>query len=407
VANPSADLFYKSDNHNKRSRLFGNLYADVHFLENFTFRSNFGFDKANRSQEFFEPKFEVSGSQRNLNDRLSVEVNSNNDWIWEQTLTYDRTWKEHHFTGLAGYTAEERTFNKLGGSRENFPGTADEILYLSAGNDTTQKNFQEATDEALTSMLFRVNYTLKNKYLFTASWRTDRSSRFTKANRTGNFPSASIGWNMTDESFVQGLDFLDRLKVRASYGELGNQASASGYPSTGAVTSGLYGVFGGSESLNQGATLESLANADLQWETSRQADIGVEMGFFDGKLNAEIDWYNRETFDIIAGVPIPDYVGSQDDPVVNTAQVRNQGWDISATWRQGGKVAYNFGVIFSPITNTVEKLADGRSEIFAASINGEFASRTTVGLPIGGFYGYQVEGIFQTQEEIGQCKIWT
>ena len=406
VANPSADLFYKSDNHNKRSRLFGNLYADVHFLENFTFRSNFGFDKANRSQEFFEPKFEVSGSQRNPNDRLSVEVNSNNDWIWEQTLTYDRTWKEHHFTGLAGYTAEERVFNKLGGSRENFPGTADEILYLSAGNDTTQTNFQEASDEALTSMLFRVNYTFKNKYLFTASWRTDRSSRFTKANRTGHFPSVSVGWNMTDESFVQGLDFLDRLKVRASYGELGNQASASGYPSTGAVTSGLYGVFGGSESLNQGATLESLANADLQWETSRQADIGVEMGFFDGKLNMEVDWYNRETFDIIAGVPIPDYVGSQADPVVNTAQVTNQGWDIGANWRQGGTVAYNFGVIFSPVTNTVDKLADGRSEIFAADINGEFASRTVVGLPIGGFYGYRVAGIFQTQEEIDGSAIF-
>lgn len=405
IANPAADLYYKSDNHITGSRLFGNLYGEIKFLKNFKFRTNFGIDKINWQSEYFEPKFEVSASQLNLNDRLSVSNGTDgkpnrNDWIWEQTLTYDHTWNEHHITALGGYTAEERNGIWLGGSRENFPGTADEILYLSAGNDTTQMNFQGANDEALTSLLFRVNYTFKNKYLLTVSMRSDKSSRFTKANRTGNFPSASIGWNMTDESFVQGLDFLDRLKVRASYGVLGNQASASGYPSTGAVSSALYGIFGPDESLNQGATLLSLSNANLQWETSRQADIGVEMGFFDGRLAMEVDWYNRETYDIIAAVPIPDYVGSQADPVVNTAQVNNQGWDISANWRQGGTVAYNFGVIVSPVTNSVEKLAEGRSEIFAAFLQGEPASHTIVGLPIGSFYGYKVGGIFQTQEEI-------
>ena len=405
IANPAADLYYKSDKHITGSRLFGNLYGEIKFLKNFKFRTNFGIDKISWQSEYFEPKFEVSASQLNLNDRLSVSNGTDgkpnrNDWIWEQTLTYDHTWNEHHITALGGYTAEERNGIWLGGSRENFPGTADEILYLSAGNDTTQMNFQGANDEALTSLLFRVNYTFKNKYLLTVSMRSDKSSRFTKANRTGNFPSASVGWNMTDESFVQGLDFLDRLKLRASYGVLGNQASASGYPSTGAVSSALYGIFGPDESLNQGATLLSLSNANLQWETSRQADIGVEMGFFDGRLAIEVDWYNRETYDIIAAVPIPDYVGSQADPVVNTAQVNNQGWDISANWRQGGTVAYNFGVIVSPVTNSVEKLAEGRSEIFAAFLQGEPASHTIVGLPIGSFYGYKVGGIFQTQEEI-------
>ena len=400
IANPSADLFYKSDNHNNGSRLFGNLYADVRFLKYFKFRSNFGFDKGNRESKYFEPKFQVSASQLNKNDRLSAGVSSNNDWIWEQTVNYDRNWKEHHITALAGYTAEERNSESLGGSRENFPGTAQELLYLSAGNDTTQTNYQGAYDEALTSLLFRVNYTFREKYLLTVSWRTDRSSRFTKANRTGNFPSASIGWNMTDESFVQNIKVLDRLKLRASYGVLGNQASASGYPSTGAVTSGLYGVFGPNEALNQGATLISLSNANLKWETSRQADIGVEMGLFESRLAIEVDWYNRETYDIIAAVPIPDYVGSASDPVVNTAKVNNQGWDISANWRQVGKVSYNFGAIFSPVTNNVEKLANGRNEIFAADIKGEFASHTIVGLPIGSFYGYKVAGIFQSQEEL-------
>ena len=400
IANPAADLYYKSDNHNIASRLFGNLYADVRFLKYFKFRTNFGFDKGDRNSKYFEPKFQVSASQLNKNDRLSAGESSTKDWIWEQTLTYDRSWGEHHITALIGYTAEERNSYFLAGSRENFPGTAEELLYLSSGNDTTQMNAEGASDEALNSNLYRVNYTFKDKYLLTVSWRTDRSSRFTKINRTGNFPSASIGWNMTDEPFVQNIGVLDRLKVRASYGVLGNQAAASGYPSTGAVTSGLYGVFGPDESLNQGATLISLSNSNLKWETSRQADVGVEMGLFDGRLAMEVDWYNRETYDIIAAVPIPDYVGSQTDPVVNTARVNNQGWDISANWREVGTFTYNVGAILSPVTNNVEKLAEGRSEIFAAFIQGEPATHTIVGLPIGSFYGYKVDGIFQSQEEL-------
>jgi hypothetical protein len=199
---------------------------------------------------------------------------------------------------------------------------------------------------------------------------------------------------------MRRFDWIDRAKVRASYGVLGNQNAAAAYPSTGAVTSALYGVFGPNEALNQGATLISLANSDLQWESSRQADIGVELGLFGSRLELEVDWYDRKTFDIIAAVPIPDYVGSQSDPVVNTAEVRNVGWDISANWRDGGKFAYHFGVILSPVSNEVTKLAEGRSEIFAAFLQGEPATHTIVGLPIGSFYGYQVAGIFQTEEEL-------
>ncbi len=400
LANPAADLFYKENNKNTGTRLFGNLYVDVDFLKNFTFRSNLGFDRIQKKSRFFEPKFEVSASQRNLNDRLSVGLSNGTEWIWEQTLSYDRTWGDHHITALLGYTAEERVGERLGGSRENFPGTAEEILYLSSGNDTTQMNYHEAADEALNSNLYRINYGFRERYLLTLTWRTDRSSRFIKANRTGHFPSAGIGWNIGAEPFMDHVDWVDRFKIRASYGILGNQNASSNYPSTGAVTSGLYGVFGPNESLNQGATLTSLSNANLKWETSSQADIGMELSLFAGQMELEVDWYKRHTYDIIAAVPIPDYVGSQNDPVVNTAEVNNEGWDITALWRQGGKFAYNFGVILSPVTNRVVKLANGRNEIFAAFLQGEPATHTIVGLPIGAFYGYKVAGIFQTQEEV-------
>jgi len=400
IGNPAADLYYKSNNHSKANRLFGNIFADVHFLQHFTFRSNFGFDRSDSQSRYFEPQFEVSASQRNVADRLSAGVSMGRDWIWEQTLTYDNEWADHRLTVLGGYTAEERYSEWLGGSRENFPGTVDELLFLSAGNDTTQMNYGGAVDEALISYLFRVNYTYKDKYLFTASWRTDQSSRFAEGNRTGNFPSFSIGWNAGYEDFVQNLGLFDRLKLRFSYGVLGNQASSRPYPSTGTVVGGLYAVFGPDEALNYGATLLSLANANLRWETSRQADFGVEMGFFGNRLEIEADWYNRLTYDIIAAVPIPDYVGSQEDPVVNTAEVRNRGWDITIGWRQRGELSWNVGATLSPVKNEVVKLAEGKNEIFAAFLQGEPASHTVVGLPIGAFYGYKVAGVFQNEEEL-------
>ena len=400
IANPAADLYYKSDRYVKGNKYFGNVYGDIKFLKYFTFRSNFGFDNADDRSRYFEPKFEVSASQRNANDRLSVEQRFKRDWIWEQTLRFNREWDRHRVNALVGYTAEERYSEWLGGSRENFPGTADELLYLSAGNDTTEQNYGGAVDEAQTSMLFRVNYTLDEKYLVTFTWRTDWSSRFTADNRRASFPSIGVGWNMGYEDFIADLGVFDRLKLRASYGILGNQNSAQAYPSAGAVSSGLYAVFGTAESLNQGATLISLANPDLQWETSRQLDIGLEAGFLNNRLSVEVDWYDRLTYDIIAAVPIPDYVGSQSDPVVNTAEVQNTGWDITLGWRDGKEFQYHLSGTFSPVHNEVKKLAEGKNEIFSAFIQGEPATRTVVGLPVGAFYGYRVAGVFQNEEEL-------
>lgn len=401
IGNPIADLEFKSNNYSKTKRLFGNLFAEVELIKNLKFRSNFGFDETSGKSKYFEPKFEVSGSQRNKIDRLSAGINSASNWIWEQTISYTKEFaKKHNFTVLAGYTAEERSGEWLGGSRENFPGTSDELLFLSAGNDTTQMNFGGANDEALISQLFRINYGYDGKYFITASMRRDQSSRFTEENRTGIFPSASVGWNIGREAFIEKLNIFEDLKIRASYGVLGNQASASTYPAAGIINSGLYAIFGSNESLEQGATLLSLTNPNLHWETARQSDIGLDGSLLKGRLSFELDWYNRLTYDIISSVPIPDYIGSQSDPIVNTAEVSNTGFDIGLKFLNAGKINYSLGLNISPVKNSVKKIAQGKNEIFAAFLEGEAASHTIVGLPIGSFYGYKMEGIFQTAEEI-------
>lgn len=409
IANPAADLFYKKNNTGKGLRGIGNVFAELRPLRGLTLRSNFGFDFNQGQGRYFEPKYQVSPSQLNKADRLSVNFGKSEDWIWEQTATFDHDFgQKHHLNLLAGFTAEERTGEFFGGSRENFPGTAEELLFLSAGNDTTQMNFHEGSDEALISYLFRANYSFLSRYLCTFSMRADQSSRFQRGNRTGIFPAVGLGWTVSNEPFFEKIfsrnELVDRLKLRASVGILGNQNSTTGrYPTVAAVRGGLYGVFGAGENLNYGATLVTLANRNLKWETTRQTDLGLEVGLFKNRLEIEVDWYRRHTFDIIAAVPIPDYVGSADDPVVNTAEVENKGWDITANWRSGAadsRFLWNLGGTFSPVENQVLKLADGKEAIFAAVLQGEPATRTAVGLPIGSFFGYEVAGVFQDANEV-------
>jgi TonB-linked SusC/RagA family outer membrane protein len=400
LGNPAADQFYKSNHYKNENVLLGNIYGELDLFKYFKFKSNFGYLSRNFKQRYVEPKFAVSASQLNLNDRLTVayEIPDRN-WIWEQTLNFFKEWRDQNLSVLVGYTAEERKSEFFNASREGFPGTADELILLGSGNDTTQMNNGGASDEALVSILFRTNYALRSRYLFTASMRIDQSSRFSPDNRTGYFPSASIGWNAGLEPFIESLRTFDRLKLRASYGILGNQALSDRYPTAAIIFSGQNAVFGTGENLNQGSTQLSLNNPNLKWEVSRQIDFGLEAGFLGDRLGVEIDWYRRHTEDIIAAIPVPDFLGSQNNPLVNTAAVLNRGWDIAINWRQAGDFSYNFGVNLSPVHNEVVALAPGKSEIFDAFINGEPASRTVVGQPIGGFFGYKSAGVILTADD--------
>ncbi len=401
IGNPAADLFYKNNNFSKNNRLVGTLYADLKLLKYFTFRSNFGLDYGLARSRYYEPVFEVSVSQRNSNDRLELGFNENRSWLWENTLTFDKAWKKLRINALAGYTAQETRFEFFGASRSNFPSGADELLYLSAGNDTTQLNYGGAGEWAMVSYLGRINVTFLERYLLTASIRADGSSRFSPKNRWGYFPSFAVGWNIAQEPFMANQRLFDRLKLRTSWGLVGNDKTQL-YPSFGIIQGNLYAIFGPTEALNTGATLTTLSNPDVRWEETSQLDVGLEMALFNGRLSAEIDWYNRLTYDILYELPIPDYVGSAGNPVVNVADVRNRGWDFTLGWRDTrGKLSYNLTGILSTVKNEVVELDARKSEVRAAATpQGDFATRTIVGRSIGEFYGFQVVGVFQNADEI-------
>jgi TonB-linked SusC/RagA family outer membrane protein len=288
-----------------------------------------------------------------------------------------------------------------GTPRSNFPSGTEELLYLSAGNDTTQLNYGGAGDWAMVSYLGRVNFALMERYLFTASIRADGSSRFSPKNRWGYFPSLAVGWNIAQEPFMSGQRTFDRLKLRTSWGIVGNDKTQL-YPSFGVIQGNLYSIVGPGESLNTGATLTSLANPNVRWEEASQTDIGLEVAVLRGRLTAEIDWYNRVTYDILYELPIPDYVGSASNPVVNVADVRNRGWDFTLNWRETrNKVTYNLTGILSTVNNEVLQLDDRKSEVLGAgTAQNDFATRTIEGSSIGAFYGYKVVGIFQNADEV-------
>ncbi len=402
VGNPSAQFQYNSNNQTNNYRAVGNFFMDVKFLKNFTFRSNAGLDLAFEDSKSFTPVYFVSPTQQNPENSVNVGNLRNRNILWENTLNYTKEWDNHRINLLAGITTQDFYTETLGGGRRNLPGEDPSLWYLNAGELTTQTNSNSAGDWAMLSYLFRANYTYKNKFLFTGTFRRDGSSRFGEENRFGNFPSVALGYNIIEEGFLLDQNFLSNLKIRGSWGKIGNDKIAF-YEGRPVVTGNQNAVFGIDEQLIYGATLTRLANPFIKWEETVTSNLGFEFGFFDEKLTGEFDYYTRKTNDILVGVPIPSYVGSANNPIINAASVKNSGIDLTLNWRdQKGDFSYNFGIVASTVNNEVLDIGEGNEAIFggAVGISGYLGSRTTIGQSIGHYYGYKTVGVFQNEADL-------
>ncbi|WP_194774626.1 SusC/RagA family TonB-linked outer membrane protein [Pararhodonellum marinum] len=402
VGNPAAQFEFNANNDNNAYRAVGNFFVDVDFLEHFTFRSSYGVDLGFNDSRVFTPVFFVSPQQQVIENSISRVNSQTRNWLWENTVNYSNQWDKHRLDVLAGFTSQEFVFEQLEGGRRNLPGEDPALWYLNAGELTTQTNANFARDWSMASYLFRVNYVFNDKYLFTGTVRRDGSSRFGRENRYGTFPSLAAGWRIIEEGFLRDQNVLSDLKLRASWGIIGNDKIGE-YEGRPVVTGNTNAVFGVNESLIYGAAITRLANPFIQWEETVQSGIGIELGMFEDKLRAEVDYYYRRTNDILVGVPIPAYVGASNFPVVNAASVENKGFDITLDWRDRvGEVSYNFGIVASTVNNRVLDLGEGNEAIFAGAVGvgGLLGSRTIVGESIGHFFGYQTAGIFQNQAQI-------
>ncbi|HUG41636.1 MAG TPA: TonB-dependent receptor [Longimicrobiales bacterium] len=403
TGNPAASVFY-TNNRGGAQRMVGNVYGEATFLDNFLFRSSFGLDYERTNFRSFVPVFYVSATQQNVESNVGIRFENTDSWLWENTLTWNYLADPHRLTVLGGITAQSFYNEDFGGSRVNVAGDDPSLWYLNAAAAEGSTNFNSASDWRMLSYLFRTNYTLMDRYLFTGSMRVDGSSRFGETNRYGYFPSLAVGWDLAQESFMADMDAVSALKLRASWGKIGNDKIGS-YPAVALITGNLNYPLGGE--LRYGAAPISLANPDVRWEETGQYNIGVDAAFWGGRVQTTVDYYNRTTEGILVRVPIPSYVGVNQQPFVNAAEVRNKGLEGLVTWfGQVGPLNLELSANGATIDNEVLALGQGREEIFGGAVAGMgFTTRTVPGEPIGAYWGYRVEGVFQTPEEIASSPI--
>lgn len=311
-------------------------------------------------------------------DNKMLEVNL------QAYLDYTKSFGKHDLKGLLGYSQLYNQYRILGASRQDLP-LNNSLGEINAGDETTQQTEGNLVEYALRSAFARVNYAFDNRYLLEANVRYDGTSRFPKDNRFGAFPSFSVGWRLSEESFFTA-SWIDNLKIRASWGQLGNQEIGN-YAFYNTYVFGQ--TYNFANTLFPGVSINSkMANSFITWEKTDQVDIGVDVDFFNGKLNFVGDFFIKNTRDILLELPIPDIVGVT-PPMQNAGKVRNTGVDIQLNHNNQINdfryfATFNFGYVHNEITDLSGGDTPGRS----------------VGDPINNIYGYVCDGIFNSQEEI-------
>jgi TonB-linked SusC/RagA family outer membrane protein len=402
VGNPVAFMeINKGTTKSNGYRFVASAFGEVKFLKDFTWRSTFYTDLGFNQERGYTPIYSIGfGDQRaQFNDISGVRQSKDNFTSWQQdhTLTYSKTFLEKHdVTVLLGATAQFRAEDFMGGSTQGF--TIDipndpRFWYLNISDDLdAERNFGRAEEEALASAFFRINYAFASKYLLNVSLRRDGTSRFGPKNQFDNFPSVGAGWVISEESFMRNQKYVDFLKLKASWGKQGNQ-NVGRYAIYPVLLSGVSAVFG--EKVFPAAVQQYIPSPDIQWEVTTGTDAGIEVITLKNRLSLEVDYYNRKSDEILVEVKAP--AGAGIPPTfTNAASVVNKGFELSATWRDEiADFGYSISGNLTTIKNEVTSYGDNAGfEIFEGN------SRTSIGYPIGAFYGYVQEGIYQTNDEI-------
>jgi TonB-linked SusC/RagA family outer membrane protein len=402
--NPQATLdFYNQ--RTARYKVTGNVFAELKFLKDFTFKTSFGGDFGQDEVRSYTPKYFATTAQNATISVLGVNRVETRNWIIENTLSYDKKIEDHNFTVLLGQTAQRFKSYSLNASAQNVPFNSDADLYLSLGDAASRVINDSGSLNTAASYFGRVNYSFANKYLLNASLRADGASQFFGGDDMwGYFPSIGAGWVITNEEFMKDQKIFTNLKLRGSWGKVGN-AGVPINPTTQLVSqgAGLIAFFGGLP--YTGAGITTLVPPAIFWERSAGTDIGLEMGFMKNRLNVELDYYNKTTEQAIFDIPIFGSLGTSNSRLIgNQADFRNRGFEFSATWsdKTAGDLTYSISANLGINNNKVLNVTTGNNPIYAGGtglVSGALATRTVAGRPIGEFFGYQVAGIFQSNEE--------
>lgn len=415
--NPMGFLYYEhSQNLRKDNRLSGNLYIELQPIKGLKFRSSFGIHLDMSSYRKFVPVYDL-GPEKFLNENVTTQQFSlGNKWLFELTLSYDCTLRESHdFNFLLGMSAEKSGLGETI-KGENVNSIFDDFNHAYLDNNKqiyegkTKLSGAPLTPGRLLSFFGRVNYNFRETYLATLVMRADGSSNFAPGNRWGYFPSVSAGWVMTNEKFMEkALSWLDFLKIRASWGQNGNQ-NIAGFQYLANIAFDSKYFFGDNKNnVYAGAYPSILANTDIKWETSEQIDLGFDARFLSGRLSLAFDWYNKKTKDWLLVAPVLGSYGTG-APYINGGDVLNRGVELGLSWKDqsaggfqysvSGNIAYNKNEV-TRIANS-EGIIHGPANVL--SHNTAELYRAQVGFPIGYFWGYETDGIFQNEDEVNAYK---
>ncbi len=405
--NPLATIEYTNNETNALLSL-GNMYVEFDLFKGFTAKSSLGYEVEYASATSFTPVFRVGPLQENVSSVLNKSSFQRFNWLWENTLAYQKEVGKHRFDALAGITSQQNKSESIGGTTRYLIDEDPNLWYLSSGDNEFLTVFNGAETTSIASYLFRVNYTFDNRFLFTGNFRRDGSSKFGINNRYGNFGSVAVGWNIMNESFMAGLqNKIQTIKLRASYGTVGNEKIPWDRQYT-LVQNGQNVVLGPGETIVTGASYGVTGNPNLRWETTEQINIGFEFGVLNNRLTGEMDYYNKTTSDILLNLQNPGHMGNGafQFTTYNAAKVRNSGFEFMLNWKDdiNNDLYYEVGVLGATVKNEVLKMgqfSESSEPIAAGALgNGQLVTLTQVGGPIGAFYGYQAIGVFQDEAEL-------
>ena len=409
VSNPLLALD-KNYNRGLDNRLQSTVALDIKPLKWLSFRSSFGSDLDFYNNLAYAYKFantgdnsvfiEQGGNELRQKSRLEINRNNATRWVWDNTITAVKSFGSHSFTLLAGTTSEEFTFNALKGSRTDVPEDRNQ-WYLGTGTSASVNNDNIGDKYHRNSYIGRLNYNYDERYLLTATIRADGTSKFAAGNHWGYFPSVGVGWNISKESFMSSQKIFDNLKLRASYGEVGNdQINSNTYLNLATINAPYF--FGQTPVQNYGISFTQLPDPNVKWETTKEYDFGLDFSLLTNRLSGEVDYYNKAVNDALINIKIPGTLPDADAQyTTNAASFVNKGVEVSLNWKDNinKQFSYNIGGNASFNKNKITGLKGGQALQDGGNSQG-FTTKSDNGVPIGSFFLLQADGVFKNAAEI-------
>jgi hypothetical protein len=359
---------------NTKFRLTGTVFGEYEVFTGLKLKANLGLDFVTQSLRGYNPAVPSTGARPITRTGVSDQTNFSPNYLGEFTANYSKKINNHNFSVLAGFTAQENNYNYLGAGRSGynvlgFPVLNDNIY--APKNISETYNFNGYNTSTLLSYVARANYDYKNKYIFQASVRRDGSSNFGPQNKYANFSAFSFAWRAIDENFIKSYTWLSDLKLRLSYGSVGNQ-DIPAFSYLAGINSGIGYAFGdnsGNGGLVTGAAPTALSNPNLGWEKNQQLNVGLDVGFLKNRITANIDLYRRKSLDLLFRVPVPATSGTYEPIPFNTGDMVNKGIDFSLNTVNFEKTNFKWtsNLILSAYKNELTSLG------LASPINNGFA----------------------------------